>query len=152
MSRVFRRQLTTTRITYKSFEREKFIMGKIEKPWGYEDQVLMTQVDVGGRSGMLGIRRLVINAQEMTSYAYHEEQADIIYLEEGNVVIRVDSDMDDLEKGEAKVIRSGQEHQIQNIGSKVAKVLEISFPYIPEDIVRVEDPYVEERTVEEEIS
>lgn len=123
-------------------------MGRIEKPWGYEDQVLMTQVDVGDRTGMLGIRRLVINADEMTSYAYHEEQADIIYLEEGNIVIRIDNEMEDLEKGEAKVIRSGHTHQVQNIGSEVARVLEISFPYIPEDIVRVEDPYQEVRVQE----
>lgn len=120
-------------------------MGSIDKPWGYEDQVLMTQVDVGDRTGMLGIRRLVINTDEMTSYAYHENQADIIYLEEGNVVIRKEDAMKDLEKGSAMVIRSGQKHQIQNIGSDVAKVLEISFPYRPADITRVEDPYSEER-------
>lgn len=36
-------------------------MGKIEKPWGYEEQVLVTQVDVGDtQRGMLGIRRLNI--------------------------------------------------------------------------------------------
>lgn len=120
-------------------------MGRIEKPWGYEEQVLMTQVDVGDRTGMLGIRRLVINADEMTSYSYHEEQADILYLEQGNVVVRKESDMKDLEKGNAIVIRSGEKHQLQNIGSEVAKILEISFPYIPEDLVRVEDPYAEER-------
>lgn len=120
-------------------------MGRIEKPWGYEDQVLMTQVDVGDRTGMLGIRRLVINADEMTSYAYHEEQADIIYLEEGNVVLRIDDDMEDLEQGEARVIRSDHVHQLQNIGSEVARILEISFPYRPEDITRIEDPYMEER-------
>jgi len=27
-------------------------MGHIEKPWGYEEQVLMTQVDVGEKKGM----------------------------------------------------------------------------------------------------
>jgi len=116
-------------------------MGRIDKPWGYEDQVLMTQVDVGDRTGMLGIRRLVINGEEMTSYAYHEEQSDIMYLEKGNIVVRREGEMEDLEEGEAKVIRSGQKHQIQNIGSEVAEVLEISFPYRPEDITRIEDPY-----------
>lgn len=120
-------------------------MGKIDKPWGYEDQVLMTQVDVGEKVGMLGMRRLVINTEEMTSYSYHEEQSDIIYLEEGQATVRIDDDYEELEEGKAKVIRSGQRHQIQNIGSEVAKVLEISFPYKPEDIKRVEDPYEEER-------
>lgn len=120
-------------------------MGRIEKPWGYEDQVLMTQVDVGGKTGMLGIRRIVLNGDEMTSYAYHDEQADIVYLEEGTVVVRKDDEMIDLEKNDALVIRSGEKHQIQNIDSRVAKVLEISFPYVPEDIIRVEDPYEEER-------
>ncbi|MFB6213200.1 MAG: cupin domain-containing protein [Candidatus Nanohaloarchaea archaeon] len=120
-------------------------MGRIEKPWGYEDQVLMTQVDVGETTGMLGIRRLVIDAEAMTSYSYHDEQADIIYLEEGDVVLRREEDLEELEPGNAMVIRSGQKHQIQNLGSTIAKVLEISFPYIPGDITRVEDPYVEER-------
>lgn len=120
-------------------------MGKVEKPWGYEDQVLMTQVDVGDRTGMLGIRRLVINTDEMTSYAYHEEQSDIIYLEKGNVVIRKEGDLKDLENGKATVIRSGEKHQLQNIGSEPAEILEISFPYMPDDIERVEDPYAPER-------
>ena len=124
-------------------------MGRIDKPWGYEEQVLMTQVDVGDQTGMLGIRRIVIDADEMTSYAYHERQADIIYLEEGNVVIRHEEDMKDLKDGKAIVIRSGERHQIQNIDSEVAKVLEISFPYVPGDITRVEDPYEEEREEDE---
>ena len=124
-------------------------MGKIEKPWGYEEQVLMTQVDVGEQVGMLGIRRLVINADEMTSYSYHDKQADIIYLEKGNIVLRHEDDMKELEKGNAKVVRSGEKHQLQNIDDQVAEVLEISFPYTPGDITRVEDPYEEER--EEEV-
>jgi mannose-6-phosphate isomerase-like protein (cupin superfamily) len=125
-------------------------MGRIDKPWGYEEQVLMTQVDVGDQVGMLGIRRLVIDADEMTSYAYHDKQADILYLEEGNVVIRHEEDMKDLEEENAIVIRSGENHQIQNIDDSVAKVLEISFPYIPDDLTRVEDPYEDEREEEDE--
>lgn len=121
-------------------------MGHIEKPWGYEEQVLMTQVDVGEKVGMLGIRRLVINVDEMTSYSYHDEQADIIYLEEGEISIRREGDHEKLEKGKALVIRSGERHQIQNLGNTVAKILEISFPYDPGDIHRVEDPYSQERS------
>ena len=124
-------------------------MGHIEKPWGYEEQVLMTQVDVGDRTGMLGIRRLVINVDEMTSYSFHDEQSDIIYLEEGDISVRKEGDHKNLEKGKAMVIRSEEKHQIQNIGSTVAKVLEISFPYDPADLNRVEDPYSTEREEEE---
>jgi len=120
-------------------------MGRIEKPWGFEDQVLCTQVEVSGERGMLGIRRLVINADEMTSYARHQEQTDIIYLEKGAGTLRIEGDLQELQKGEAKVIRPGQPHQIQNIDSKVMEILEISFPYKPDDIERIEDPYSEER-------
>ncbi|MFB6292344.1 MAG: cupin domain-containing protein [Candidatus Nanohaloarchaea archaeon] len=123
-------------------------MGRIEKPWGYKEHILSTQIDIGDRVGMLGIHRFVFNTDEMTSYAYHEKQADIIYVEKGSVIIRRESEMEELEKGEATVVRSGEEHQIQNISGDVAEVLEISFPYIPEDIVRVEDPYAEERDEE----
>ena len=120
-------------------------MGHIEKPWGYEEQVLMTQVDVGEKTGMLGIRRLVIDKDEMTSYSYHEEQSDIVYLEEGEISIRKEGDNENLEKGKALVLRSKEKHQIQNVGTNVAKVLEISFPYDPTDLKRVEDPYSEKR-------
>jgi len=125
-------------------------MGEIEKPWGFEEPVLMTQVDIGGKTGMLGVRRLVINAEEMTSYSYHEEQADILYLEEGEASVRIDGDIEELEKGSAVAVRSGQKHQIQNIGDRVAKVLTISFPYIPDDSSTVEDPYSEDSGGEEE--
>ena len=120
-------------------------MGRIEKPWGFEEQILTTQVDIGGQRGMLAIRRLAINSDEMTSYAIHNQQADIVYLEEGSAILRVEDELKQLEKGKASIIRSGEKHQIQNIESQVAKVLEISFPYKPEDIERVEDPYTQER-------
>ncbi len=120
-------------------------MGRIEKPWGYEEQILVTQVDIGGERGMLGIRRLIINSDELTSYAHHDTQADIIYLEEGNITLRLEGKMKELVKGKAEIIRSGEKHQLQNIDSKVAKVLEISFPYRPEDIKREEDPYDQSR-------
>lgn len=125
-------------------------MGRIEKPWGYEEQVLVTQVEVDGKSGMLGIKRLVINAEEMTSYAIHEKQEDIIYLEEGAAVLRTEEGMKELEKGEAVTVKPGDEHQIQNINNEVAEILEISFPYRPDDIERIEDPYNEERSEEDE--
>ncbi len=120
-------------------------MGRIEKPWGYEEQILVTQVDVGEKTGMLGIRKLVLNAEEMTSYAYHNEQADVIYLEEGAATIRHEGEMKELQKGKAMVIRSGEKHQIQNINNEPAVILEISFPYKPEDLHRSEDPYEEAR-------
>jgi len=118
-------------------------MGRVETPWGYKDQVLISQVDVGGQKGMLGIHRLVINAEEMTSYAKHEERADIIYLEKGEAILRIEGKMEELQKGEARVIRSGEKHQIQNINNEVAEILELSFPYKPEDIEHVEKPYDE---------
>ncbi|AOV94418.1 hypothetical protein AQV86_00660 [Nanohaloarchaea archaeon SG9] len=123
-------------------------MGRIDKPWGYEDQVLMTQIEIGEQTGMLGIRKLVINGDEMTSYALHQKQTDIIYLQEGTVVVRMEDGMKELERGNALVIRSGQKHQLQNIDSQVAEILEISFPYKPEDIKRIEDPYEETRKPE----
>ena len=126
-------------------------MSRIEKPWGYEDQILVSQVDVGKETGMLGIRKLVIDAHEMTSKAVHQKQADIIYLEKGTATVVIDGKMHELQKGEAKLVRSGQEHQIQNAGQEVAEVLEISFPYRPEDIERIEDPYADSRSDSEEL-
>jgi mannose-6-phosphate isomerase-like protein (cupin superfamily) len=125
-------------------------MGRIAKPWGYEDQILMSQVDIGDRTGMLGMRKLYINTDEMTSYAVHSKQSDIVYLEKGRVRLRIDGELHGMEQGEARAIRSGQKHQIQNLGENVAEVLEISFPYRPEDIERIEDPYSGERSSDTE--
>jgi len=116
-------------------------MGRVEKPWGYKEQVLITQIDIGQEKGMLGIHRLVINGEEMTSYSKHQNQSDIIYLEEGEATLRIEGKMEELKKGEARVIRSGEKHQIQNINNEVAEILELSFPYKPEDIEHIEKPY-----------
>jgi mannose-6-phosphate isomerase-like protein (cupin superfamily) len=120
-------------------------MGSIDKPWGYEEQVLVSQVEIGDRTGMLGFRKLNINAEEMTSYSYHENQSDLIYLEKGEITVRKEDEYRELEKGEALLINKGEKHQLQNIGTEVATVLEISFPYNPEDVVRVEDSYSGQR-------
>lgn len=122
-----------------------FNMGNIDKPWGYEKQLFVTQVDVGDKTGMLGIRKLVINADEMTSYSVHEHQQDILYLEKGGAVLRRDEKMEELKEGEVKIVRAGEKHQIQNINDEVVEILEISFPYKPEDIERIEDPYRDRR-------
>jgi Cupin domain. len=120
-------------------------MGRIDKPWGYEDQILITQMQMGDKTGMLGVRRLVINGDEMTSYSSHSVQTDIVYLQEGSVVVRLEDGMKDLSGEDALVIRPEQKHQLQNIDSNVAEVLEISFPYKPKDIDRIEDPYRDTR-------
>jgi mannose-6-phosphate isomerase-like protein (cupin superfamily) len=128
---------------------------EVDKPWGYEQQVLATQIDLptkmpfqhGAFTGtaILSIRHLFINSEEMTSYCYHETQNDILYIEEGRVVLRTEDSMEDLGQGKARIVRSGEKHQVQNINDKVAKILEISFPYKPDDINRIEDPYRGER-------
>lgn len=129
-------------------------MEKVDKPWGYEQQILATQIELPTKmpfsgvfagTAILSIRHLFINSEEMTSYCYHETQNDILYIEEGRVVLRTEESMEELGEGEAKIIRSGEKHQVQNINDEVAKILEMSFPYKPDDINRIEDPYRGER-------
>jgi mannose-6-phosphate isomerase-like protein (cupin superfamily) len=121
-------------------------MEKIDKPWGYEQPVIATQVEIGGKTGMLGIRLLVINVDEMTSYSYHEEQNDVLYVQEGEIVLKKEDEMKNLSERDAEIVRAGEKHQLQNIHSDVVRVLEVSFPYMPDDINRLEDPYREERS------
>lgn len=120
-------------------------MERIDKPWGYEQPVIATQVEIGGKTGMLGMRLLVINADEMTSYSFHKEQSDVLYVQEGEIVLRKEEEMKNLSKEEAEIVRAGENHQLQNISGEVARILEVSFPYRPDDIERLEDPYKEER-------
>lgn len=119
--------------------------GMNDTPWGAEKILLNTEVDFDGAFGDLNVRKVELDTDEMTSFHRHREKNEIVVLEDGLVEIRMDDDYFELEAGDAHFIENGEAHQLQNIGGGVAKVVEIGFPFDPEDIDRLEDPYAEER-------
>lgn len=120
-------------------------MGLTDTPWGAEELVLNTEVDFDGAFGNLSVKRLEIDTDEMTSFHRHTEKNEVLFLEQGLVEIRTENDYHELEKGNAHFLENGEPHQIQNVGGEVAKIVEISFPFNPDDLDRIEDPYEDGR-------
>ncbi|MDY6769125.1 MAG: cupin domain-containing protein, partial [Candidatus Nanohaloarchaea archaeon] len=99
--------------------------------------VLTTETD----TGELALRRVHLDADEMTAYHYHRDRNEIVFVQNGIVEIRLEDDYVEVEAGEAHVIEAGETHQIQNIDDQVVGLLEVGFPFDPDDVVMVEDPY-----------
>lgn len=116
-----------------------------DMPWGAEKIVLNTEVDFDGAYGNLSVRKVELDTDEMTSLHVHDEKNEVIYLEKGLVEIRTEDDYHELEEGNAHFIENGEPHQIQNIGGGVAHIVEINFPFEPDDMKRIEDPYEDAR-------
>jgi len=120
-------------------------MAMNDMPWGAETIVLNTEVDFDGAYGDLALRRLEIDTDEMTTFHRHEDKNEVLVLEQGLVEIRTEDDYHELAEGEAHFIENGEPHQIQNIGGEIATIVEINFPFDPEDVTHIEDPYLDGR-------
>jgi len=120
-------------------------MGVVDKPWGYEDLIFTTQIEHKGDYKTLAVKKIVINGDEMTSYHTHKRVNEVLYVNQGLVEIRTDDDVIELEQGEAYFLEEGEAHQIQNITGEVVEVIEVAFPFDPDDYSRLEDPYREKR-------
>ncbi len=114
---------------------------KSDRPWGAEEIVLNTEVDFDGSYGDLCLKRVELDTEEMTDYHRHKRKNEILFLEQGLVEIRMADDYHELDEGAAHFIEAGEPHQIQNIGGSVARLVEISFPFDPDDAEALENPY-----------
>lgn len=110
-------------------------------PWGAEELVMTTETPMGA----MALRRVHIDTDEMTAYHYHRDRNEIVFVQEGIVEIRLEDDYAEVEEGEAHFIEAGETHQIQNIDNQVVELIEVGFPFEPDDAVMVEDPYEEVR-------
>lgn len=121
--------------------------GKIDKPWGYEEIVFTTDVESKGEYNSLGVKKIVINAEEMTSYHYHKRINEVLYVNKGNIELRTDDSIKEVGEGDAFFVEKEVTHQIQNISNEVVEIIAVSYPFITEDgeNVRVEDPYESKR-------
>lgn len=104
-----------------------------QKPWGHEELLLA----VDG----FGFKKLVINPGKMISYQYHHEKKEIFYIKSGVATIRLESGEKILNSGECLYIGAGEKHQAINNGAEDLVILEFSYPYNDNDLVRVEDPW-----------
>lgn len=123
------------------------IAGKVDKPWGYEEIVFSTEVSSGDQYNTLAVKKIGIDAEEMTSYHYHKSINEVLYVNKGMIEIRLENDIKELGEGEAFFIENEATHQIQNISGELVEIIEVDYPFITKENenVRVEDPYEESR-------
>ncbi len=120
-------------------------MAKTEKPWGYEEIIFSTEINSGRGYVPIALKKFAIDSEQMTSFHLHKKINEILYVNKGMVEIRLENDVISLNEGQSYFIEAKTPHQIQNITSEVVEVIEVSFPFDPEDEERIEDPYAEKR-------
>ncbi|MFB6265721.1 MAG: cupin domain-containing protein [Candidatus Nanohaloarchaea archaeon] len=116
-----------------------------DMPWGAEELLMTSELEFGGDRGTLALRKVAIDRDEMTAYHFHRRRNELVYVENGLLEIRLDDDYAEVEEGGSFFIEAGETHQLQNISGEVVELLEIGFPFDPEDVDMVEDPYEELR-------
>lgn len=116
-------------------------MSQRDTAWGADKTILNTGIHMPANSGDLVLKQMRIDSGEMTEREVHKQTNTIIYVNDGAIELRSGDDFYELEEGEAHFIEAGQQHQIENLIDGVAEVLRISFPYDPDDIQVLEDPY-----------
>lgn len=120
-------------------------MTEEDTPWGSEEIIMTSGIDFSGDIGLLSLRRVRIDIDEMTAYHFHRHRNELVFIQSGLVEIRMENDYTEVGSGEAHFIEAEETHQLQNVGGDVAELLEISFPFDVDDVVMVEDPYEELR-------
>lgn len=120
-------------------------MSAHDMPWGAERLILSTDIELGGLHDTLAVRKVELDAEEMTSLHRHHHKNELLVVDTGLVEIQVDDDFHELGPGEAHFIEAGTPHQLQNLDDDVAEITEINFPFDVDDVVHIEDPYADLR-------
>lgn len=116
-------------------------MGKSDRPWGAEETVLSSNIFMEADNGDLVVKKLYLDAEEMTPVERHLNTNTIIYVQEGAIDLQADDDFFELEEGDGHFLEAGTPHQIENLDQDVTVLLRISFPFDPDDVDILEDPY-----------
>lgn len=118
-------------------------MSKTDTPWGAEDLALNTDIHMDEDHGNLVVKKTMLDAEEMTPVERHINSNIIIYVLDGAIDLKVGDEFYELEEGEAHFVERGIPHQIENLDDAVTSVLRIIFPFDPDDVEVLEDPYSE---------
>ncbi|MDY6789172.1 MAG: cupin domain-containing protein, partial [Candidatus Nanohaloarchaea archaeon] len=100
-----------------------------------------TSISMEEDHGDLVVRKISIDNGEMTPLERNFETNTIVCVSEGAMELTVEDDYFELEKGDCHFIEKGEPHRMENIVSEVTEVIQVLFPYDPEDIEVLEDPY-----------
>ncbi|MDY6778853.1 MAG: cupin domain-containing protein [Candidatus Nanohaloarchaea archaeon] len=108
--------------------------------WGAENIIINTAIEAD-QGGDLVLKKIKLDTEEMTPLERHRHANTIIYVETGAIELTVGDDFFELEEGEGHYIEAGEKHRIENLVGSVAEVLRISFPFDPDDIDVLDNPY-----------
>lgn len=116
-------------------------MSMEDTPWGAEQVILSTALEISGGTTDIGVRKLQIDGDEMTDVHRHRHKHELLVVDEGLVEVQVGDDLHELGAGDTQVIEAGTPHQLQNLESSVAHLTEIGIPFDPDDHEVIQDPY-----------
>lgn len=102
---------------------------------------LNTDIHIENEHSNLVVKRLSLDASEMTPLERHHHANTVLYVLSGAINLQVDNDFYELEANEAHFIEAGKPHQIENLDADVTELLRISFPFNPDDVEILDDPY-----------
>lgn len=103
---------------------------RVDKPWGYEKTLLLTDKRLE--------KELFIMAGFRTSLHYHEKRDETLHIVSGSGYVEFEDRREKFTKGDAIRIKPNTIHSIVAIENTIIR--EVSTPY-PEDVVRVKDFY-----------
>lgn len=111
-------------------EARKEYENRVDKPWGYEKILLLTDKRLE--------KELFIMADFRTSLHYHEKRDETLHIVSGSGYVEFEDRREEFTKGDVIRIKPNTIHSIVAIENTI--ILEVSTPY-PEDVVRVKDFY-----------
>tara|TARA_A100001515_G_scaffold3636_1_gene3654 strand:+ start:195 stop:521 length:327 start_codon:yes stop_codon:yes gene_type:complete len=106
-------------------------METIEKPWGKEEWLVVTD--------RYCLKKLYVNAGERLSLQYHEKKQETMFLEVGQCKLKLNDIMFTMIHDHPYTINPGDIHRLE--ASTDCIILEVSTPEL-DDVVRLEDDYV----------
>ena len=113
-------------------------MKTIQKPWGKEEWIVLTD--------KYCLKKIYVNKGHRLSLQYHEKKEETMILEEGDCDLTLSSECIRMVKGQIYTIKPPTVHRLEAKEDSV--ILEVSTPEV-DDVVRLEDDY--ERNNEKEV-
>lgn len=88
------------------------------------------------RSEAMSLAEAVVNAGETTEYHYHNTSAEIYYIVEGNGMMEIEGEEQEVSKDQAIIIPRTKKHRIRNLERRPLRFLCLCTPpYDDEDTV-----------------
>jgi len=102
----------------------------IRKPWGHEEWLYADE--------SFGLKRIYISDKQLTSYHYHTRKDEVVYVDTGEIQLRLENGTRRLVAGQGIRIKPRTKHQIEAVLDTI--LVEISNGFL-DDVVRLEDPH-----------